>query len=152
MKIKLPYFIVAMVFSFVACSRQVNKTSPQTKSEIQINNTLSPVCYYSNYKSAMGSGKGMLFKIDLQTEEPITIDSIIIGGKPMNFTLTKTKFTQLEVNYLVTRPEPNEANPNPKIPADPIIDEQAFNPAYLVLRTNKGIEKLTITQFIKSTN
>ncbi|MCG9879431.1 MAG: hypothetical protein MH472_02425 [Bacteroidia bacterium] len=152
MKIKLPYFIVAMVFSFVACSRQVNKTSPQTKSEIQINNTLSPVCYYSNYKAAMGSGKGMLFKIDLQTEEPITIDSIIIGGKPMNFTLTKTKFTQLEVNYLVTRPEPNEANPNPKIPADPIIDEQAFNPAYLVLRTNKGIEKLTITQFIKSTN
>lgn len=153
MKILVPYLIVVSFFSLLACSRQVNKTSPQTQVEIVVSKALNPVCYYSNYRAALGSGKGMLFKIALQSEEIIAVDSIIIGGKQMNFTFNKNNATQLEINYLVTRPEPNEANPNPKIPADPIIDEQAFNPAYLVIRTTKQTtEKLPIAQFIKATN
>jgi hypothetical protein len=153
MKILLPYLFVFTFLGLVSCSRQVNKTSPQTQVEVVVTNTLNPICYYSNYKAAMGSGKGMLFKIELQSEQLMAVDSVIIGGKQMNFTFNKNNDTQLEINYLVTRPEPNEADPNPKIPADPIIDEQAFNPAYLVIRTTKQTtEKLPIVQFIKATN
>lgn len=153
MRILSLYFIFLLFLSFGACTRQINKTNSQTTTETNKAKSLNPVCFYSNYKAAMGSGKGILFKIELQTKEQIAVDSVVIGGKQMNFMLTNSKLLQLEVNYLVTRPEPSDANPNPKIPADAIIDEQAFNPAYIIIRTNhQGQKKLPITQFIKATH
>ncbi len=153
MKILHAHFILLSFLSFFGCNSQLKKSTNKANSETTQPKNLNPICYYSNYAAAMGSGKGVLFKIQIETESVLAVDSAIIGGKQMNFTVSKNKLTTIEINYFINKPEPNETNLNPKIPADPIIDQQAFSPSYLVIRTDKQTtEKVPITQFIKTKN
>jgi hypothetical protein len=131
-------------------SKKVKQTTKEEKPSIA---PIQVKATYSSYPAAMGSGKGLLFNIQIITDQQVHIDSLIIGGKAMNYSMLNTNPITLESNYFISRPEPSEANPNPKLPNDAMIDQKEFYPAYMILKVDKMASiKLPISEFIKNTN
>jgi hypothetical protein len=146
-------FLLTFAFISLSCGCRSKKVKQTTKEEKPSIAPIQVKATYSSYQAAMGSGKGLLFNIQIISDQQVHIDSLIIGGKAMNYSMLNTNPITLESNYFISRPEPSEANPNPKLPADAMIDQQEFNPAYLILKGNKlASNKLPIQQFVKKTN
>lgn len=146
-------FLLAFALISLSCGCRAKKVKQTTKEEKPSIAPFQVKATYSTYQAAMGSGKGLLFNIQIISDQQVHIDSLIIGGKAMNYSMLNTNPLTLESNYFISRPEPSEENPNPKLPADAMIDQQEFNPAYLILKGNKLASiKLPIQQFVKKTN
>ncbi len=93
------------------------------------------------YQSAMGKGNGLLFHISLpkQFSNNHTIDSFIVGGKSVPFTIRNTETgVMLEADYYVSLPgESLQTNGKPDKPAthradeDPILKYHRFYPSWI---------------------
>ena len=146
-------FLLAFALISLSCGCRSKKAKQTTKEEKASVAPIQVIANYSRYQAAMGSGKGLLFNIQILTDQQLSIDSLIIGGNSMKYSVLNNNPLTLESNYFISRPEPSEENPNPKLPADAMIDQQEFNPAYLILKGNKLASiKLPIQQFVKKTN
>lgn len=149
LKLILSIFTIS-IFSCSCKSKKIKEATNQQSINVE---ALQVKASYTSYQAAMGSGKGLLFNIQIITDQQVGIDSLIIGGKAMNYTLLNNNPITLESNYFVSRPEPSEANPNPKLPNDALIDQKEFNPAYLILKMEKRSNvKLSISQFTNIKN
>lgn len=109
---------------------------------------ISVHCTYSPYNTAMGKGKGILFAIELLKDtvgvEIPKVDSLVIGGINLPFIVKSNDPFILEANYLKQIPEPSVENPNPSQKRDPIADDKAFEPAWLILSHQGTTYKLPI--------
>jgi hypothetical protein len=111
----------------IVCSsiKHKNKTAaPEADHE------LTATVQYQKYHTAMGMGKGMIFHLNFVTQHVIHLDSVVIGGKSMSFSLVSSKPLKYEINYTVNKAEPSVEQPNPKMKYDPIIDDKLFQPSW----------------------
>ncbi len=134
----LSYFIIVLLLG-CSTNKNLNKES------------FSPLkATFSRYHSAMGSGKGIIFRIDSINNiiNNYTIDSFYLNGKPMKFEIIKSENeTFLEANYYIPSvlPEFNGEPINNKTSAikqitDTIIVAHTFYPSWLII-SNKLIKK-----------
>lgn len=109
---------------------------------------ISVHCTYSPYNTAMGKGKGILFAIELLKDtvgvEIPKVDSLVIGGINLPFVVKSNDPFILEANYLKHVTEPSVENPNPSQKKDPIADDKAFEPAWLILSQQGTTYRLPI--------
>lgn len=110
---------------------------------------------YTPYTAAMGKGKGIIFRVQLDrtSQDAFTIDSFYVGNKPLPFLLHTSGTTVLiEANYLVSEPEPAEggegapARTGRRSP-DPLVDEHAFYPSWICIIHNGKISRIAVTQY-----
>ncbi len=105
---------------------------------------------FSSYHSAMGTGRGIIFRVDL-TDIIInncTIDSFYLNGKPMEFTIIQSEKTNyLEANYYVSIPSPslNVGATEKKTTelaqiTDSVIVARSFYPSWLII-SNKSVKQ-----------
>jgi hypothetical protein len=142
--------IFLLVFFCVSCVSN-NKTQ---------NNNLSIklVAHYSTYVTAMGKGKGIIFKINISNivAENFKIDSFYVNGKPMDFVINLKNENQfeLESNYLKSIEEPGFSTDSKDNQGNEIKDElivnQQFYPSWIVVTNKHQKIKLTINNYKNS--
>jgi hypothetical protein len=99
---------------------------------------------YTPYITAMGKGKGIIFKINISNiaSANLQIDSLYVNGKAMNFVIKKKNETlfELEANYLKTVQELGFLNDSKNNQVNEIKDElivnHQFYPSWIVVINN----------------
>ncbi len=136
-------FYFLYVFVGFAC-----KTSVKKNKLIQITNAT-----YTAYNTAMGKGKGIIFRFVLanKNNEDVCIDSIYINNKLMPF-VTKKNGNDLavEINYLVNKNEPMlQANGSTSkvLDIDDKIINRLFYPSWIIITLQGEKNKLSITNY-----
>lgn len=113
---------------------------------------------YSTYVTAMGKGKGIIFKINISNivAANFQLDSFYVNGKPMNFTINKKNENQfeLEANYLKSIEEPgfttNSKDNQAKEITDELIVTHQFYPSWILVSNNNQKIKLIIDNYKNS--
>ncbi len=113
---------------------------------------------YSTYVTAMGKGKGMIFKINISNivAANLQIDSFYVNGKPMEFVVNKKNETllELEANYLKSIEEPGFSTDSKDNQAKEITDDLIFNhqfyPSWIVVTNKHQKINLTINNYKNS--
>jgi hypothetical protein len=112
---------------------------------------------FISYHSAMGSGKGIIFRVTIPSslENIITIDSFYLHEKSYPFTLLKSQNrTLLEANYYLPVLPPSYANNQiqqsvtlgQKI-TDSIIINHLFYPSWITVSGKSGKQKIEISLY-----
>jgi hypothetical protein len=135
---------------FVSCVAKIKTQNNNQSFKLDAN--------YSNYVTAMGKGKGVLFKINISNilTENFQIDSFYVNGNPINFVINKKNETlfELEANYLKsieelgfsTDSKDNQVNDK----TDDLILNQQFYPSWIVITINHKKIKLIIDNYKNS--
>jgi hypothetical protein len=96
---------------------------------------------YSTYTTALGKGKGVIFRISISNKEnkPFTVDSFYVNNTPMKFRMVHTSIGEIvESNYLVNIPEPSlNVDGTTSITSkveDQIITKNKFYPSWLIIK------------------
>ena len=150
--ITLTAFIVMNLF--VRCSPKMNTT--QTTYESLEGTFLS-------YQSALGSGRGVIFRIPLSEKfiKGYSVDSFYMHGEALDFMIRTggSSNQYLEANYFVTSPQqggmgdPGKAVSQPvsKKITDSVIGANRFYPSWILLNNGSTKRRVTITLFNKET-
>jgi hypothetical protein len=142
--------IFLLVYFFISC---VSKNKTQNN-----NQSIKLDAKYSTYVTAMGKGKGVLFKINISNilTENFQIDSFYVNGKPMEFIVNKKNETllELEANYLKSIEEPgfstdSKDNQAKELTDDLILNHQ-FYPSWIVVTNKHQKINLTINNYKNS--
>ncbi|MDP1725311.1 MAG: hypothetical protein Q8M15_00905 [Bacteroidota bacterium] len=106
------------------------------------------------YASAMGKGLGVVFGITLKNNKskPFTIDSLSVNGIYLPFTTkNQDSLILLEAVHYKNMPEPtvdSDGNMHTDDLNDPILMQQIYNPAYLVVKQKGQHKKVKIEKII----
>ncbi len=142
--------IFLLVFHFSGC------VSPKNK--YICNQSFKLDAKYSTYLTAMGKGKGIIFKINISNIASVNmqIDSFYVNGKLMEFVINKKNETllELEANYLKSVQEPGfstdlKDNQVKEITDDLIVNHQ-FYPSWIIVTNNHQKIKLNIDNYKNS--
>lgn len=108
-------------------------------------------CTYTQYNTAMGKGRGMLFIVEMYKDtagvEFPRIDSLVIGGKNLPFIVKTEQHLILEANYLQNETAPAVGEVTPAPAKDPFFDDKNFDPAWLMV-TYKGKQQKLIIDYV----
>jgi hypothetical protein len=135
---------------FVSCVAKIKTQNNNQSFKLDAN--------YSNYVTAMGKGKGVLFKINISNilTENFQIDSFYVNGNPINFVINKKNETlfELEANYLKSIEElgfstDSKDNQAKELTDDLILNHQ-FYPSWIVVTNKHQKINLTINNYKNS--
>ena len=112
--------------------------------------------YYA-YNAALGSGKGIVFNVPIpdSIKNKYTIDSLYIQGKSIGFSsTTKEGKLSIEANVFINNPSESISIDSNKIinnridtAVANIIIKHQFQPAYLLVHSNKRKYQIMIKSF-----
>jgi len=115
------------------------------------------VASYYPYTTAMGKGKGVIFKIMLSAKDKklLTIDSFFVKNMPIKFsTKTLPDGILIEANYLSNTPElsmnPDGTTNTSQITEDVITSQLSFYPSWLIIKKSGKRSRVAITHFTAS--
>lgn len=142
--------IFLLVCIFFSCG---SKNKKQNSSQ-----SFKLVAHYSTYVTAMGKGKGIIFKINISNivAKNFKIDSFYVNGKPMDFAINLKNENQfeLESNYLKSIEEPGFSTDSKDNQGNEIKDElivnQQFYPSWIVVTNKHQKIKLNINNYKNS--
>lgn len=126
----------------ISCSSKKAK-SVTSKKGLNISSTYLP------YSTALGKGKGIIFRVSIETNDTSAIDSFFVRGKSIPFVVTyKQNAAFIEANYLVNIPEPSIGNDAPSHTiTDPIITKNEFYPSWLIIKQHNKTKTITIENY-----
>ncbi len=153
MRLLVFLFSCNILFSFSCKTKLTPKTENKSNQAEAIFETYST---YSTYHTAMGKGRGVVFKVTVgsQPEADFKVDSFVVNSIPLTFAiLRKDRQIMVESNYLKSREDELVGANGKVIPAkeinDPILTENKYYPAYLIVTQNNKKIKLIIENFQK---
>lgn len=150
-KISIPiHVIIFILFAFISMSCKTKSNNIISNDKIKISAT------YSKYVTAMGKGRGVIFRLQILSNKAIdlTIDSFYVNSKSLSFVTKKIdNGLSLECNYLINISDPY-INPDgsttiEKEVDDPIIKQNSFYPSWVILNQNGKLIKAQVEQFFE---
>ncbi|MFI5221853.1 MAG: hypothetical protein ACHQK8_05980 [Bacteroidia bacterium] len=108
---------------------------------------------YTPYSTALGKGKGIIFRVNINSAKSFTVDSFYVNSKPMLFIFTPTsKGVMVEANYLKNKSEPvlkKDETTSAELGeiTDEIIVKKKFYPSWLVVTQSGKQWKCTVEKF-----
>ena len=109
------------------------------------------------YHTALGAGKGMIFKIPIPASmiEQYSTDSFYLGGKSQAFSIRKIRDTfYLESTYFVSAPIPMVGEPINEhkdfaqiILNDAILTKRQFYPSWIIFSNKQGAKRIDILNY-----
>ncbi|MCX6185427.1 MAG: hypothetical protein NTU43_00325 [Bacteroidetes bacterium] len=118
------------------------------QNNISIKNTT-----YTCYNTAMGKGKGIIFRFQIlrqntRLNNKITIDSFYVNSIAIPFLTRRDGYSfSIEANYLKNISEPIIDTKTPSTFQDDIISKHKFKPSWVLLTINDHREKILIKKF-----
>lgn len=145
---KIFYFYSIFLIAIFSNHNLFSQTR-KSKSSYKVSATYYP------YTTAMGKGKGIIFKVDVfcKSIKKFTIDSFFVNSKSLPFILkNNSKGVSVESNYLKSKEDPSVPSNGTemKIPneiSDEIIVKQKFYPSWIIINQQGKYIKLYIKNY-----
>ncbi len=150
-RISIPvHVIIFILFAFISMSCKTKSNNLISNEKFKISAT------YSKYVTAMGKGRGIIFRLQILSKKAIdiTIDSFYVNSKSLSFVTKKIdNGLSLECNYFINISDPyinpDGSNTIEKEVDDPIIKQNSFYPSWVILNQNGKLIKAHIEQFFE---
>ncbi|MFZ4798159.1 MAG: hypothetical protein ACOYMA_11745 [Bacteroidia bacterium] len=143
--------IILLLFSFLVLFSCASKSNIKAQSNKNVYETEAT---YTPYLTAMGKGKGIIFRVEFLNNKAanITVDSFIVNNKSLPFILKNNdNFIEIESNYLKSKKAPSFSDDSKsgiiKEIEDPIIINQNFYPSWIIITINNEKIKLIIENY-----
>ena len=143
--------IIILLFSFFILYSCVSKSNIKSQAN---KNAYETEATYTPYLTAMGKGKGIIFRVKFLNNNAanISVDSFIVNNKSLPFILkNNNNFIEIESNYLKSKKAPSFSDDSKsgitKEIEDPIIIDQKFYPSWVIITSNNEKIKLIIENY-----
>jgi len=143
------YILLFTLFLFAFTNKSFSQRHRPDKEQ-----PLKIIATYTPYHTAMGKGKGIIFRINVssKTGNKFTVDSFFVKNIPMKFLVkTVSEGLMIESNYLVNTPE-SSLNKDGSINKpgeikDEIITKLKFSPSWIIVNDGGEMLKIKIEKY-----